>query len=238
MEETESEDEKEQENVEEKELREPAPETPYKITFAAILRRIIQSNVPLSGTHPGYLFGFLSMLQTTDSPLPAQLENSLHGFQKAGQIWNSSIGRASKKGVIEYLESVPSLMGNWFAMFFDSKTLESVKTFLVAYGTMNITEEDCCRYVEKITTSTSSTTASSATARVGATGSKRQKLMGPTVDEIDVLIDEIPVEVEQQPIFKTYSSIIARKDDYNISKNSRTSGKTFKRGLQSIDVKT
>ena len=36
--------------------------------------------------------------------------------------------------------------------------------------------------------------------------------MEQTVDEIDVHIDEIPVVIEPQPTFKTYSSTIARKD--------------------------
>jgi hypothetical protein len=182
-----------------------------EIKFATILRRILQSNLPLSETHPGYLLGFINMLQAEEK-LPAELENSLHGFQKAAKTWNYGIGKASKKGVIEYLESCKSLMGNLFETYFDSKTLESVKTFLNAYAEMNITEEDCSRYVEKTLTSTLSTTATSATGRAGVTGIKRRKLMGPTVDEIDVHIDEIPVEVEPQPTFKTYSSIIARKD--------------------------
>lgn len=182
-----------------------------KISFAAILRRILQNQLPLSETHPGYLLGFVNMLQAEDS-LPPELENSLHGFQKAAKTWNYGIGKASKKGVIEYLENCKTLMGNSFAMCFGSKTLENVKTFLGQYSEMDITEEDCSRYVEKTLTSTLSTTASSATGRAGATGSKRQKLMEPTCDEIDVHIDEIPVEVEPQPTFKTYSSIIARKD--------------------------
>lgn len=182
-----------------------------QITFAAVLRRIIQNHLPLSQQHPGYLLGFIMMLQAEDN-LPTELENSLHGFQKAAQIWNNGIGKASKKGVIEYLESCKSLMGNWFAMSFDVTTLESVKTFLGAYNGMDITEEDCSRFVEKTLTSTSSTTATSATACAGATGSKRQKLMEQSLEEIDVHIEDIHVEVEPQPTFKTYCSITARKD--------------------------
>nr|QOD39465.1 NS2 [uncultured densovirus] len=182
-----------------------------RIMFAAILRRILQNQLPLSETHPGYLLGFINMLQTEDN-LPTELENSLYGFQKAVRIWNNSTGKASKKGVIEYLESCKTLTGNLFAMSFDSRTLESVKTFLNAYNEMVITEEDCSRYVEKILTSTLSMTATSATGRVGAIGSKKQRLMEPICDEIDVHIDEIPVEVDPQPTFKTYSSTIVRKD--------------------------
>lgn len=182
-----------------------------RIKFAAALRRILQHQLPLSETHPGYLLGFINMLQTEDN-LPAELENSLHGFQKAAKTWNFGIGKALKKGVIEYLESCKSLMGNLFETSFGLKTLESLKTFLNAYKEMDITEEDCSRYVEKTLTSMSSMTATTATGRVGATGTKRRKLMAPTVDEIDVHLDEIPVEVEPQPTFKTYSSIIARKE--------------------------
>nr|QOD39533.1 NS2 [uncultured densovirus] len=186
-------------------------EEDVKIKFAAVLRRILQNQLPLSETHPGYLLGFLNLLESEEN-LPAELENSLYGFQKAAKIWNNSIGKASKKGVIEYLESCKTLTGNLFAISFGLKALESIKTFLIAYGEMDITEEDCSRYVEKTLTSTLSTTAHSATARAGAIGSKRQKLTELTVDEIDVHIDEIPVEIEPQPTFKTYSSIIARKE--------------------------
>ena len=199
------------ENAQDKTLETEGFDAGPKISFAAVLRRILQNLLPLSQTHPGYLLGFLNMLQAEPN-LPAELENSLHGFQKAAQIWNNGIGKASKKGVIEYLESCKTLMGSWFAMSFDSKTLESVKTFLNAYNEMDITEEDCCRYVEKTLTSMSSTTATSATGCAGATGSKKRKLMEQTVDEIDVHIDEIPVVIEPQPTFKTYSSTIARKD--------------------------
>nr|QOD39549.1 NS2 [uncultured densovirus] len=181
------------------------------IAFATILHKILQSNIPLSETHPGYLLGFVNMLEAEEN-LPSDLENSLRGFQKAAKTWSYNIGKASKKGVIEYLESCKGLMGNLFEMSFGSKTLESVKTFLIAYKEMDVSEEDCSRYVEKIHTSMSSMTASSATGRAGATGGKRRKLMEPMLDEIDVHIDEIPVEVEPSPTFKTYSSIIARKD--------------------------
>nr|QOD39529.1 NS2 [uncultured densovirus] len=181
------------------------------IAFATILHKILQSNIPLSETHPGYLLGFVNMLEAEEN-LPSELENSLRGFQKAAKTWSYNIGKASKKGVIEYLESCKGLMGNLFEMSFGSKTLESVKTFLIAYKEMDVSEEDCSRYVEKIHTSMSSMTASSATGRAGATGGKRRKLMEPMLDEIDVHIDEIPVEVEPSPTFKTYSSIIARKD--------------------------
>nr|QOD39499.1 NS2 [uncultured densovirus] len=181
------------------------------IAFATILHKILQSNIPLSETHPGYLLGFVNMLEAEEN-LPSDLENSLRGFQKAAKTWSYNIGKASKKGVIEYLESCKALMGNLFEMSFGSKTLESVKTFLIAYKEMDVSEEDCSRYVEKIHTSTSSMIASSATGRAGATGGKRRKLMEPMLDEIDVHIDEIPVEVEPSPTFKTYSSIIARKD--------------------------
>lgn len=181
------------------------------IAFATILHKILQSNIPLSETHPGYLLGFVNMLEAEEN-LPSELENSLRGFQKAAKTWSYNIGKASKKGVIEYLENCKGLMGNSFEMSFGSKTLESVKTFLIAYKEMDVSEEDCSRYVEKIHTSMSSMTASSATGRAGATGGKRRKLMEPMLDEIDVHIDEIPVEVEPSPTFKTYSSIIARKD--------------------------
>ena len=182
-----------------------------QITFAALLRRILNSQIPLSQQHPGYLLGFVNMLETEDN-LPVELDNSLHGLQKAAKIWNNGIGKASKQGVIEYLQSCKGLMGTWFEMSFASTTMENIKTLLTAYNEMNITKEDCSRYVERITTSTSHTTVSSATGRAGAVGTKRQKLLGPTVDEIDVHIDEIPVEIEPSPTFKTYSSIIARKD--------------------------
>jgi hypothetical protein len=189
-----------------------------KVTFTALLRRILQGNPPLSGTHPGYLLGFVTMLETENN-LPVELENSLHGLQKAAKIWNNGIGKASKRGVIEYLQSCTGLMGNLFATSFDSRTLESVKTFLDAYNETDVTEEDCCRFVEKTLMSTSHTTATSATGRAGATGGKKRKHTELTCDEIDVHIDEIPVEVEQRPTFKTYSSTIVRKhDQYYIKK--------------------
>jgi hypothetical protein len=182
-----------------------------RINFAAVLRRILQNKLPLSETHPGYLLGFLNLLESEEN-LPAELENSLYGFQRVVKIWNNNTGKASKKGVIEYLESCKTLTAGLFETSFGLKALESIKTFLIAYNEMDITDEDCSRYVEKIHTSMSSTTAPGQTIRVGATGSKKQKLMEPIVDEIDVHIDEIPVEIEPQPTFKTYSSIIARKD--------------------------
>ena len=186
-------------------------EEKIKITFATILWKILQNQLPLSETHPGYLLGFVNLLESEENLHP-EIENSLYGFQKVAKIWNNNIGKASKKGVIEYLESCKTLTGNLFATSFDSKAMESIKTFLIAYNEMDITKEDCSRYVEKILTSTSSMTAHSAMAHAGATGTKKQKLMGLIVDEIDVHIDEILVEIEPQPTFKTYSSITARKD--------------------------
>ena len=132
-----------------------------EIKFDAILRRILTNDQQLSTAHPGYLQGFINFLQ--DQELSAELENSLTGFQKIVKIWNNNIGRASKKGVIEYLQSCKSLTGSLFETYFGSKTLESIKTFLIAYKEMDITEEDCSRYVEKILTSTSYTTAPTAT---------------------------------------------------------------------------
>nr|QOD39557.1 NS2 [uncultured densovirus] len=196
------------------------------VSFSALLNRILQNNPPLSETSPGYLLGFVNMLQTEEH-LPAKIENCLHGLLKAAKTWNNNIGKASKKGVIEYLESCKTLMGNLFETSFDLKTLESFKTFLTAYNEMDITEEDCCRYVEKIATSTSCTTATSATGRVGATGGKRRKLMEPTLDEIDVQLDEIHVEVEPQPMFKTFSSIIARKEGKQYIKRSEEKWKEY-----------
>lgn len=221
-----SDSEEEEEEDKKVEVRQMKEEPPYRITFAAILNRILQNKLHLSDTHPGYLMGFLTLLQEEDN-LPEEIENSLRGFQKAAKIWNNAIGKASKKGVIEYLESCKGLMGSWFAMSFDSKTLESMKTFLDAYAEMDITEEDCSRYVEKTHTSMSSTTATSATGRAGATGSKRRKLMDATIDEIDVHIDEIPVEVEPQPTFKTFSSTIARKEGAQYIKRFEDSWKEY-----------
>nr|QOD39553.1 NS2 [uncultured densovirus] len=208
---------KEQEMSESESEVEMEKEEEMKIKFAAVLRRILQNQLPLSETHPGYLLGFLNLLQSEDN-LPAEVENSLYGFQKVVKIWNNGIGKASKKGVIEYLESCKTLTASLFETYFGLKALESFKTLLIAYNEMDITEEDCSRYVEKILTSTSSTTAHSVTGRAGAAGTKRQKLMEPTIEEIDVLIDEIPVEIEPQPMFKTYSSIIARKDGSQYTK--------------------
>lgn len=182
-----------------------------RIAFKTVLWRIINNNIPLSQTHPGYLLGFVNMLEGENN-LPVDLDNSLPGLQKAAKIWNNGIGKASKQGVIEYLQSCKNLMGSWFETSFASTTMESIKTFLNAYSEMSITKEDCSRYVEKQTTSTSHTTVSSATGHAGAAGTKRQKLSGPTIDEIDVHIDEIPVEIEPSPTFKTFSSITARKD--------------------------
>jgi hypothetical protein len=183
-----------------------------KTTYAAVLHRILQNEPPLSEIHPGYLLGFVAMLETQTEDLPVELENSLRHLTKAAKVWNNGISRASKKGVIEYLESCKGLMGNSFAISFGSKTTKSIKTFLDAFKEMSTTNEDCCRYVERTLTSTLPTTAATPTERVGATGSKKQKLMDYTTDEINVELDEIRVEVEPCPTFKTYSSITARKD--------------------------
>lgn len=189
--------------------------TEDRTTFAAILHRILQNEPPLSEVLPGYLLGFVAMLETqTEEDLPAELENSLRHFSKAAKIWNNGISKASKKGVIEYLESCKNLMGNSFEISFGLKTTRSIKTYLDVYKTMNITEEDCCRYVEKTLTSTSLMTAATPTERAGATGSKKQKLTDYTTDEINVELDEIRVEVEPSPTFKTYCSITARKDEH------------------------
>ncbi|AKC42761.1 non-structural protein 2 [Cherax quadricarinatus densovirus] len=224
--ETEEEEDSEPEREEDRTLEKDGMTAGPKISFTAMLRRILQANLPLSQVHPGYLLGFVTMM-TGETNLPVELENSLYGFQKAGQIWNNGIGKASKKGVIEYLQSCKTLMGSWFATSFDSKTLESMMTLLDAYNETQITEEDCSRYVAKIVTSTSCTTAPSATECAGATGTKRRKPTGHTLDEINVLIDEIPVEVEPQPTFKTYSSIIARKDDKLYIKKFEDSWKEY-----------
>ena len=185
--------------------------TAAKITFRTLLHKILQNQLPLSETHPGYLMGLLNLMESEQN-LPAELENCLYGFHKIAKMWNSNTGKTQKKGVIEYLESCRSQTANLFEMCFESTTMESLKTLLNAYKETNITEEDCCRYVERTLTCTSSTTAHTATERAGATGGKRPRLMGPTVDEIDVVIDEIPVEVEPQPTWKNYSSIMARKE--------------------------
>ena len=185
--------------------------TAAKITFKALLHKILQNQLPLSETHPGYLRGLLNLMESEQN-LPTELENCLYGFHKIVKMWNSNIGKTQKKGVIEYLESCRNQTANLFEMCFESTTMESLKTLLNVYKETNITEEDCSRYVEKTLTYTSSTIAHTATERAGATGGKRQRLMGPTVDEIDVVIDEIPVEVEPQPTWKNYSSIMARKE--------------------------
>nr|QOD39449.1 NS2 [uncultured densovirus] len=186
-------------------------ETKKEISFETLLNKILISQEPLSATEPGYLLGFVQMLEAEDH-LPAEIENSLRGLTKVGKIWSCNTSKASKKGVIEYLQSCKGLTGNLFETYFASKTLESIKTFLIAYKEMEITEEDCFRYVEKIHMSTSSTTATSAMDRAGATGTKKRKHTALTDDEIVVDIDEIPVVVEPQPTFKCYSSITARKD--------------------------
>ena len=94
------------------------------IKFATILHKILQSQLPLSEDHPGYLLGFVNMLEAEDNLLP-ELENSLRGFQKVAKTWSFNIGKASKRGVIEYLESCKGLMGNLFETYYDLKTLRS-----------------------------------------------------------------------------------------------------------------
>jgi hypothetical protein len=208
------------------EENEESKEETEKIEASAILRRILNSQLPLSQNHPGYLVGFLNMLETEEE-LPAQLENALLGFQKAVKLWSYNTGRASKKGVIEYLQSCKNQTGNLFETSFDSKILESVKTFLNAYKKTTVTEEDCSRYVEKLHMSTSLTTATSATERADATGTKKRKLMDLNNDEIDVPIVDQPAEERRCPIFPTYTSITANKEDNLCTRKLEDSWKEF-----------
>ena len=87
-------------NVGQREQVEIEEKNETRINFAAVLRRILQNQLPLSETHPGYLLGFLNLLESEEN-LPAELENSLYGLQKVAKIWNNNTGKALKKGVIE-----------------------------------------------------------------------------------------------------------------------------------------
>jgi paraquat-inducible protein B len=197
-----------------------------RIQFASLLNRILQAQLPLSVEHPGFLIGFVKHLETEED-LPADLENCLRGLTKAGKIWSNATPNRLKKGVIEYLESSKSLMGNLFETSFDSKIMKNLKTFLDAYKKMSITEEDCSSYVSMVTTSTLPTTAATATGRAGVIGGKKRKLMDSNLEEIDVHLDEIHVEVEPCPTFKTYSSITVAKDGRHYTKKSEDKWKDF-----------
>nr|QOD39561.1 NS2 [uncultured densovirus] len=201
----------ESESEEEMVEKEETEEEETKVTMKAVLRRVTQNQLPLSETHPGYLLGFLNLLQAEETLNP-EVENSLYALQQIAKLWSNNIGKVLPKGPIEYFEKCKGRTANLFEISFGFKAMENIKTLLDVYSEINITKEDCCRYVEKTRTYTSCTTAHSAMGYADATGTKRQKLMEPTVDEIDVHIDEIPVEVEPQPTFKTYSSIIVRKN--------------------------
>nr|QOD39485.1 NS2 [uncultured densovirus] len=197
-----------------------------EIAMATMMDKILQSNPPLSQEQPGYLLGFVNMLDGEQN-LPSELENSLRSFRTMGKIWSYNTTKATKKGVIEYLESCKGLTGTLFAMSFDLKTLEKLKILLGVYTETSTTVEDCCRLVEKLHTSTSATTARGVTVRVGAVGTKKQKLLDHTTDEINVDIDEIRVEIEPQPTFKTYSCITAPREGKSYIRRLEDSWKGF-----------
>nr|QOD39503.1 NS2 [uncultured densovirus] len=197
-----------------------------EISMATMMDKILQSNPPLSQEQPGYLLGFVNMLDGEQN-LPSELENSLRGFRTMGKIWSYNTTKAIKKGVIEYLESCKGLTGILFATSFDLKTLERLKILLAVYVETNTTAEDCCRLVEKLHMSTSATTVRGVTVRAGAAGTKKPKLSEHTTDEISVDIDEIPVEIEPQPTFKTYSCITAPKEGKSYTKRLEDSWKGY-----------
>nr|QRQ90274.1 MAG: hypothetical protein 2 [Parvoviridae sp.] len=197
-----------------------------KIQFPAILNRILTSYLPLSQEHPGYLIGFAKYLETQDHLNP-QLENCLVGLIKAGRLWKNATPNRLKKGVIEYIENSKSLMGNSLETSIDFKAMKSLRSLLESYKEMDITAEDCSNYVTMETTSTSRTTATSVTGRAGAIGLSKRKHTDSTLEEINVDLDEITVEVEPSPTFKTYSSITLRKEGNFFTRKLEDSWKTY-----------
>lgn len=211
---------------EESEVEEVEMEKSGKIQFATVLYRILACQKPLSETHPGFLIGFVKHLEVQEE-LPAELENYLRGLKKAGKIWSNASQKRLSKGVIEYLESCPSLMGNWFETSLDSITMKSLKNFLDAYVEMNITKEDCSNYVSMETTSTSPTTAVTATGCAGATGSKKRKRSNYTLEETNVTLEETHVDLEPSPTWKTYSAITVLKDGKHYTKKLEDRWKNY-----------
>lgn len=200
--------------------------TEQEVTFQTLLGKILKNEVPLSETEPGYLLGFVELLNIQDD-LPAELENCLLGLEKAGKIWNFNIGKTLKKGALEYIMHCKSLMAGWLGTLFTLTTLRKLKDYLNVYKEMNITEEDCLRYVEKVITSTSPTTASGVTKAVGVAGGKKRKHSEPMLDEIEILVDDIPAEAEDCPTWKVYSSTTARKNGDLYTRKYKDTWKDF-----------
>ena len=189
------------------------------VTWRMLLKEILENDQPMSMEEPGYIQGLVNLM-TGERDLEKDLANCLTGFTKMAQIWQNNITKATKKGVIDYLESCKGLTGILFGTSFDSTTMESLKHYLNVYKTTNITREDCSKFAEKILTSTSSTTAAGRTARAGATGGTKRKRTALTLDEIDVDFEDLVAEQEDVPTLKAYSSItVRRKGEYVINKS-------------------
>nr|QOD39494.1 NS2 [uncultured densovirus] len=197
-----------------------------KILFVTLLSRIIRSQPPLSQIQPGYLIGFTKFLENQDR-IPAQLENCLPGLIRAAKQWQNATSNRLKKGVIEYLSSVKGLMGTWFEMSFDSRTMQSLKTLLDAYKEMDITEEDCSNYASMETMSTSRMIAHSQTEHADATGGSKRKHSALTLEEIDEDLEDVTQDQEPSPTFKTYSSITVLKDGKYITKKLEDKWKEY-----------
>ena len=81
------------------------PECPPQetVSFSQMFNRVLNSRPPLSKTHPGYLLGLVNL--ASENVLPEKLETFLRGLERAAKLWNNNIGRASRKGVLEYILS-------------------------------------------------------------------------------------------------------------------------------------
>ena len=201
-----------------------------KVPFKTLLYKVLTSNPPLSETEPGYLLMFVNFLQEEDD-LPVQLENLIPYLRRMGQIWNNNTQKATRLGVLEYLENAKSLTAGSFGTSFDSTTIKTLKPFLEYFRKIGTTPEDLSKFTEKQLTSTSSTTASSATEPVGAVGGVKRKRSALATQEIEVDIDEIEHELAHSPMWKNYISITSRREDGSYTKNQRTAGENTKRGL-------
>jgi hypothetical protein len=184
-----------------------SPVNDSQIKFLTIMSKILNSSLPISMNHPGYLLAFKEYLENQET-LAADIENLLPHFLKVVKLWSNNMQRAKKKGVEEYLESCKTQLAVTYQMSLPAPIMRRLSNLLQDFKTnLVFTEEDLCSLVSTRITSISSMTARTQTERVGAHSSKKPRLCMDSEDELD------PEEVDQiqtqsnLPTSRTYSTI-------------------------------
>nr|QOD39480.1 NS2 [uncultured densovirus] len=183
-----------------------------KWTVKDVLKKVVESQEPLSKREPGYFYMFHEYL-TMSEEVPKEIKLLLPSFIKIIRVWINQHKKAKTLGVLEYLTSCKGLLGVTFQMSLSVETMEQLTELLNTFQTeMTPTSEDCCSLVSTKPICTLSTTVVTLPASVDVRGCKKRKLCMDSDDEDDLSEDDLYLTNSQYPTSKTFSSISRRKD--------------------------